>query len=342
MGSGFKALMAALGTSASLAAHAIASQWTAIDLTPEGPGHVTAISPAGVVVGCRTVDSTQTRAYVYANGSRRDLAAPAGATSCATAVSDSGLVAGRINGEITLWENGNPRGLGAKGNVSGIGENGVLVGAVEDGTTSQFGGANTRAFMWSNGVFTDLGAPSGVTTAVGINRRGQIAVIANGKLYMHENGALRDLGVTVTTAVGFNDRSEIAGMTSFGHGPEPYIYDGVVRQIPNAYTYAGAVGLNNMGQVLGSGEGVYGFLMEGGQVVRIDTLLGAPWGHSEPTAINDRGWIAGHGGSSSDFHAFLMIPKENVAPAASGNGNPLMRYAPKSRALLMMRARTAP
>jgi len=37
-----------------------------------------------------------------------------------------------------------------------------------------------------------------------------------------------------------------------------------------------------------------------------------------------------------------MIPKENVAPAASGNGNPLMRYAPKSRALLMMRARTAP
>jgi len=93
--------------------------------------------------------------------------------------------------------------------------------------------------------------------------------------------------------------------------------------------------------VLGSGEGVYGFLMEGGQVVRIDTLLGAPWNHSEPSAINDRGWIAGQGGSTDGFHAFLLIPKENVAPAASGNGNPLMRYVPKSRPLLM-RARTAP
>src|SRR6187397_480478 len=155
MGSGFKALLATIAASASLASHAIASQWTAIDITPEGPGHATAISAAGVVVGCRNVANTETRAFVYVNGARRDLAAPPGATSCATAVSDSGLVAGRINGEITLWENGNPRGLGAKGNVSGIGENGVLVGAVEDGTTSQFGGANTRAFMWSNGVFTD-------------------------------------------------------------------------------------------------------------------------------------------------------------------------------------------
>ena len=341
MGSGFKALVAALGMSASLAAHAIAAQWTAIDLTPEGPGHATAISAAGVVVGCRNVGNTETRAFVYRNGARQDLAAPAGATSCATAVNDGGLVAGRVNGEITLWENGSPRGLGIKGNVTGIADNGVLVGAMEDGTTSQFGGANTRAFMWANGVVTDLGAPSGVTTAVGVNRRGQIAVIANGKLFIYENGALRDLGVTVTTASGFNDRGEIVGMTSFGHGPEPYIYDGVVRQIPGAYSYASAVGLNNMGQVLGSGEGVYGFLMEGGQVARLDTLLGAPWNHSEPSAINDRGWIAGHGGSASDFHAFLLVPKESVAPASSGNGNPLVRFTEKSRPLLMTRRNTA-
>lgn len=342
MGSGFKALMAALGMSASLAAHAIASQWTTIDLTPEGPGHVTAISAAGVVVGCRTVGSTETRAFVYANGSRRDLAAPAGATSCATAVSDSGLIAGRIDGEITLWENGNPRGLGMKGNVTGISDNATLVGAMEDGTTSQFGGANTRAFMWSNGAFSDLGAPSGVTTAVGINRRGQVAVIANGRLFMYEGGALRDLGVTVTNAKALNDRGEIVGMTSFGHGPEPFIWDGALHQIPNAYTYAGAVGLNNMGQVLGSGEGVYGFLMEGGQTARIDTLLGAPWNHSEPSAINDRGWIAGQGGSTNDFHAFLLVPKEAAAPVPSSGGNSLMRYAPKSRPLLMVRAGAAP
>jgi probable HAF family extracellular repeat protein len=343
MGSRFKALVAALGMSASLASHAITSQWTVIDITPEGPGYATAINPAGVVVGCRTVGA-ETRAFVYANGSRSDLAAPAGATSCATAVSDSGVVAGRINGEITLWENGAPRGLGMKGNVTGIGDNRVLVGAMEDGTTSEFSGANTRAFMWSNGVVTDLGAPSGVTTAIGINRRGQIAVIANGKLFLYENGALRDLGATVTNAYGFNDRADIVGMASFGHGPTGFIYDGALQSLPGFLSMGGAVAINNSRQVLGSSEGIYGFLMEGGQSATLSSLMGSAWNHSEGKAINDRGWIVGSGGSSSDFHAFLLMPKESAAPAtaSSGNGNPLMRYSPKSRPLLMIRAGTTP
>ena len=330
MGSGFRSLLAAWAAWASLAAHALATQWSVIDLTPEGPGHPTAISPAGVVVGCRTVGNTETRAFVYANGTRRDLAAPAGATSCATAVSDDGLIAGRINGEITLWENGTPRPLGAKGNVTAIGSNGELVGAMEDGTTSQWGGANTRAFVWANGVFKDLGVPSGVTTAIGINRRGQVAVISNGRLFMHENGAMRDLGVTVTTASGFNDRGEIVGMTSFGHGPMPYIYDGTLQSIAGAISIGGAVAINNAQQVLGSGEGVYGYILENGNPgVRLDALMGSPWGHSEGLAINDRGWIVGHGGSASEFHAFLMMPKE-----ASSASNPLARAPERKRPLV--------
>jgi hypothetical protein len=287
------------------------------------------------------VDSTQTRAYVYATARAAISPRPQAPRAARPAVSDSGLVAGRINGEITLWENGNPRGLGAKGNVSGIGENGVLVGAVEDGTTSQFGGANTRAFMWSNGVFTDLGAPSGVTTAVGINRRGQIAVIANGKLFMHENGALRDLGVTVTTAVGFNDRSEIVGMTSFGHGPEPYIYDGALHQIPNAYTYAGAVGLNNMGQVLGSGEGVYGFLMESGQVVA-STRCSA---HRGATASPPPSMIAAGSRDTAEARATSTLPDDPEGECRTrgvGQWQPADALRAEIASAADVRARTAP
>jgi probable HAF family extracellular repeat protein len=341
MGSGFRGLVAALAAGASLAAQALATQWTAVDLTPEGSGHATAVSASGVVVGCRNVGN-ETRAFVYRNGTRQDLAAPAGATSCATAVNDAGMVAGRINGEITVWQNGAARGLGVKGDVTDINDQGVMVGSVEDGTTSPFGGANTRAFMWSNGAFTDLGAPSGRTYAIGINRRDQVAVFANGQLYMYENGALRDLGANVTNAYGFNDRGEIVGMTSFGHGPQPFIWDGTVREIPGGGSFAGAVGLNNMGQVLGSGEGVYGYVIEDGVAVRTDVLAGAPWSHTEPKAINDRGWIVGQGGNSNDFHAFLLVPKENAPTAASGGGNPLMRYVPGSRPLLMVGRRTQP
>jgi probable HAF family extracellular repeat protein len=256
-------------------------------------------------------------------------------------VNDNGLIAGVIDGEITLWENGNARRLGAQGFVRDISDDGVLVGGVEDGTTSPFGTRNSRAFMWRNGVFTDLGAPTGSTYAVGIDRTGRIAIISGGKLFMYENGALRDLGVSVTTASGFNDRGEIVGMASFGHGPEPYIYDGVLRQIPGAYSYASAVGLNNTGQILGSGEGVYGFVMEGGKAVRTDVLLGAPWNHSEPDAINDRGWIVGEGGNSNGFHAFLLIPKESAPPAVTA-GNPVLRAASGTRRLLISRGSLVP
>ena len=338
MGSGFKGLVAVLAAGASLAAHALATQWTAIDLTPEGPGQATAVSTNGIVVGCRNVGN-ETRAFVWANGTRQDLAAPAGATSCATAVNDAGMIAGRINGEITIWQNGTAKGLGVTGNVTDINDQGVMVGSVRDGTTNAMGFPNSRAFKWSNGVFTDLGAPAGVSSgAIGINRRDQIAVIADGKLYMYENGALRDLGALVTNATDFNDRGEIVGMAGFGHGPEPFIWDGTLRAIPGGGSYAGAVGINNMGQVLGSGEGVYGYVIENGTSVRTDTLLGAPWHHSEPKAINDRGWIVGQDGNrgagDGDFHAFLLIPTENAAPAVNG-GNPMQRFAKGTRRLLM-------
>jgi probable HAF family extracellular repeat protein len=320
MGRGFRWIAAALAASASLAAHAIAAEWIVVDITPEGLARALAINTNGTVVGCRTVNG-QSVAYVFANGSRADLPAPAGASSCAFAVNESDTVAGTVNGEITVWQSGTARGLGLQGTVTGISDSGVVVGS-----------ADGRAIMAANGIVTDLGPGS----AIGINRGGQVAIISAGKLFLYENGSVRDLGASsVVNAYGFDDRGEIVGMTSFGHGPQPYIYDGAVREIPGAFSFAGAVAINNSGQALGSGEGVYGFLMEAGAAVTLDKLAASSaWRHMEGKAINDRGWIAGQGGSP-DFHAFLMMPRQAAAPASTAN--PAARPATQTRPLVHSR-----
>jgi probable HAF family extracellular repeat protein len=323
MGSGFRRIAAALAASTGLAANAIATDWTVVDITPEGPARALAINASGTVVGCRAVNGNQTVAYAFSNGTRVDLPAPAGAMSCADAVNDKGAIAGTVNGEITLWQDGAARGLGLQGEVAGMSDSGMVVGS-----------ADGRAIMVANGIVTDLGPGR----AIGINRSGQVAIISGGKLFMYENGSLRDLGpATVVNAYGLNDRGEIVGMTSFGHGAQPFIYDGVVHQVAGAFSYAGAVAINNVGQVLGSGEGVYGFLVEGGQAVSLDKLAvssGSAWHHMEGKAINDRGWIVGQS-AAEDFHAFLMMPKEASAPAFSGN--PVARPATHTRALIQAR-----
>jgi probable HAF family extracellular repeat protein len=340
MRGGFGRFLAVAICAASIDARAIATNWSVVDLTPEGPGYAAAVSPGGIVVGCRNVGSTETRPFVYANGSRTDLAAPAGATSCATAVNDHGLIAGAVNGELTLWQGGVARDLGVRGYATGMSDQGVVVGGLEDGTTNSAGGRNTRAFLWSNGVFTDLGTPSGRAYAIGINHANQVAVFANGELFLYQNGTLRDLGASVDNAYGFDDRGEIVGMTSFGHGPQEFIYDGTVHSIAGAPGDGGAVAINNAGQVLASGEGIYGTLVEAGRFSTLDTLASlaggsatTTWHHMEGKAINDRGWIVGQGGAS-DFHAFLLMPKDASSAAPTPAANPAARMSARTWPLI--------
>ena len=324
MGRGFRRIAAAVVASAGLAANAIATEWTVVDITPEGSGRALAINTSGTVVGCRMVNGSQSVAYAFANGSRADLPAPAGASSCAYAINESGTIAGTMNGEITIWQGGAARGLGLAGEVTGIGESGAVVGS-----------ANGRAIMVANGIVTDLGPGS----AIGINHSGQVAIMSGGKLFIYANGTLRDLGVAnAVNAYGFNDRGEIVGMASFGQGTQPFIHDGTMHPIAGAFGDAGAVAINNAGQVLGSGEGVYGFLVEGGQAVTLDKLAAASagsWHHMEGKAINDRGWIVGQE-PGGEVRAFLMMPKDASAPAS--NGNPLARAAAHTRPLVKARA----
>jgi probable HAF family extracellular repeat protein len=331
MGSGFRRVMAACAAWASLAAGAVANDWTLVDLGTLGGfgGIATAVSDNGVVVGCASDGASRSRAFIHANGQMRELWPGVGTTSCALAVNNAGMVAGRIDGEIVVWNGGQLIRTGLQGNAAAINEAGVVVG------DAQFGGAS-HAFMWSDGAIVDLGTLKGGTSkATGVNERNQVAGLSDGNAFIYEGGAMRDLGFSPTIVAGINERGEVVGMMSFGHGAEPFIYDGAAHQIAGAYGYAGARGLNNAGQVICSGEGVYGFLVEGGAAYRLDNLPGvaaAGGHHLEPMAINERGWMVGQNGSP-DFHPFLLMPRTAAATAA-GASNPLARAATRTLPLI--------
>lgn len=294
------------------------AQWTLIDVgTLGGPGsYGAALNNAGVVVGCADVAGAGTHAFVYQAGSIRDLGTGTGSAdgnSCALAVNEKGLIAGRsASGELVEWKDGAVVPLGIKGNVNDIDSAGTVVGSINDGTA-------TRAFMYKDGVVTDLGNlgtdASASSSANAINDRGQVVGNSNNHAFLYENGAMRDLGTlggSSSIAKGIDDHGDVVGMSGDARGtPTPFISNGVMQALP-APSYSAAIAINNRGQVIGSGEGIYGYLLDNGAVTRLDTIPAVQakgWRHLEPTGINDRGWIVGTAMTpTGDLRAFLLVP----------------------------------
>jgi len=294
------------------------AQWTLIDVgTLGGPGsYGAAINNAGVVVGCADVAGSGTHAFAYQAGSMRDLGTGADSgdgNSCALAVNDEGLIAGRAStGELVEWADGKVVHLGVKGNVTAVNGAGIVVGSINDGSA-------TRAFMYRDGIVTDLGHlgtdASASSSANAINRQGQVVGNSNNHAFRYQDGVMTDLGTlggASSIAKGIDDQGDIVGMSADAHGaPTPFVYNSVMQALP-APTYSAAIAINNRGQVIGSGEGIYGYLLDNGTVTRLDTIPAVQakgWRHLEPTGINDRGWIVGTAATpSGDLRAFVLVP----------------------------------
>ena len=295
------------------------SGWTLVDLgTLGGPGSfATAVTNAGLIVGCSDAAGSGTHAFAYQSGVMRDLGTGSDSTSgnsCAYAANDTGTIAGRAStGELVEWTTGGVAHLGVQGSVGGINADGVVVGSYNDA-------GFTRAFSYRDGVVKDLGNlgtnASTASSANAINAQGQIVGNSNGHAFLYENGAMRDLGTlggASSIAKGINDQGEIVGMSGDANGaPTPFAYTGIMRALP-APAYSAAIAVNNRGQVIGSGEGIYGYFLDNGTVTRLDTLPAVTakgWRHLEPTGINDRGWIVGTAMTpSGDMRAFLLVPQ---------------------------------
>ena len=309
---GARWILCAAALSAAVTSFAASRTWTLVDLgTLGGAGsYGAAVNANGVVVGCADTAGGEVHAFVYSGGSMRDLG-----PGCALALNDSGAIAGRNgNGELVVWDGSTVMPLGLQGDIGGIDARGVVVGTYRQESGS-------FAFKYENGTVTTLASNGGAT---GINSRGQVTVTANNRAFVHEGGILRELGTlggNASSAKGINDKGEVVGMSTDTNGqPRAFVYDGNLRPLPTP-GYAGAVAINNVGQVVGAGEGTFGFLVEGETFTRLDLLpdvIAKGWRRLDPKGINGRGWIVGTATTpTGDLRAFILVPGEARAPVAA-------------------------
>ena len=312
-----RALVGALAL-ATLAAAAQAAEWRAVDLGALGGrnSYASALSDGGLVAGCAETAGGEIHAFVYEGGTMRDLGrgSDTPGNSCGLAVNDRGAVAGRAStGELVVWADGGVTRLGINGNVGGMNAAGVVVGARATGDS-------TRAFMYKDGVVSDIGGAGVRSEASAVNAREQVAGTANGHAFVFEGGAMRDLGTlggNMSAARGINAQGEVVGQSSNEFGqPTPFIHGGAMRALPGP-AYSSAIAINGRGQVIGSGEGIHGYLLEGGAMTllgEIPAVVASGWRRLAPTAINERGWIVGTAeNADGDLRAFLLMPAGNAS-----------------------------
>jgi probable HAF family extracellular repeat protein len=233
-----------------------------------------AINSSGEVAGYdyRSTRQAQSHAFVYSNGGMKDITSkakfPFGTT--ATGINDSGEVVGYgwPTGAVDhafLYTGGEMRDLGTIGGQRSDTSTALAIndaGQVVGNSTTQ-NGEQTNAFMYSNGVMTNIG-PAGVdgSNAAAINAVGQVVGIffvgtaTHAALY--SDGVWTDLGEGVSPT-GINRSGEIVGTMGFLGGGAIYVNGKFVDlnsliQPDSDYSITGAFAINDAGQILCNAE----------------------------------------------------------------------------------------
>ena len=121
-------------------------------------------------------------AFLWQDGTMRDLGSLGGEYSHAVAISERGQVIGgagtKTGFHAFLWSNGRMRDLGTLGGANSeaaaLNEHGRVVGSAATTEKDAKGETITHAFLWASGTMTDLGSLGGSSRANAINERGQI------------------------------------------------------------------------------------------------------------------------------------------------------------------------
>ena len=263
-------------------------------------------------------------------GTIDDVSCYAGEYSEPVALNDRGEVLANNNCEpmaqsttAFVWKGGKSVVLVRKGYSVGraLNSRGQVAGWVGD----DVGLTDGRAFLWSDGRSTDLGALPGrqYSTAYALNDRGAVAGVSydsepgtwnpsRERAFLWRDGSMTDLGTLPGTnnseAWAINDAGEVAGLSFQGDDSglnDVFLWrNGTMTMLGTApASVTDVLAINERGEVLGP-RGVW----RDGRFIGLTTLGG---GRAGANAINDRGQVVGWSTiKAGKRHATLWTPRK--------------------------------
>jgi len=318
-----------------------------------------AINNNGDVVGLsRTANDASTESFLFGSGLIRSLS-PLNSedlqTVGPTGINDAGfIVSGVIQNGVYFPAIYDSRGgqittLGSLGGVTTFGFSGVATSINDVGQAvgySYLDATNHHAFIYSDGLMTDIGSFGGNSAALDINHDGHVVGFASDSAgyahaFVYRDGMMSEINPfggpnNEGAAEAISNQGKVVGWAlnadgtafrGFIHTAEGSIVDvGTFNGGQNSYAFS----INDCNQVIGIADypyrsvcstpqgrvrcvkfGQHGFLYQRGVMTDLNSLVDPDlgWDLQWVSDINDSGQVAGYGVLNGKFRAFVMTPK---------------------------------
>lgn len=272
-----------------------------------------AINDSGQVVGESWVTG-ESHAFLYSNGSMKNLGTLGGASSIARGINNSGVVVGSAalaSGiENAFSYNGGP--------LQSLGSAAIHSGAYDVNSSGQIvGTSNSNSVLFANGSVTRVS--SGTLTA--INDSGVVVGVDNGHGYV-VSGTTSTMLPTLCSGSfcgnipqDINNSGVIVGDAGTASDRHAFMFaNGSLSDLGTlGGRFSSAFSLNELGQIVGtadSASGPHAFLYTGGAMQDLNSLIdpATGWILVEARDINESGQIVGWGMHNGKHSAFLLTP----------------------------------